>query len=271
MGALPARAAVDPAPVVAAERAFAADGLALGIRDSFLKHAAPDGLVLQPEPVNAQAAFTPRPSAKGPPLVWWPLWAGIARSGDLGFTSGPYTYDGRPGGYYFTVWKKQPDGSWKWVFDGGPPSDMTGAAPQGSPVTYLPLATAQAGSADRALEDVAQAEEKLAAAADTDLKAAYLAVMAPDGRLVGSPAKPATTPDAFAEELATRPQQVDFAPGGAAASRAGDLVWTYGEALWSEAGQNRRGHYVRVWQDRKDGWKLVFDELLPVPAAKSAN
>ena len=34
--------AADPAPVVAAERAFAADGLALGVRDAFLKHSAPE-------------------------------------------------------------------------------------------------------------------------------------------------------------------------------------------------------------------------------------
>jgi len=45
----------DPAQVVAAERAFAADGLALGIRDSFLKHAAPEAIVLAPEPVLAHA------------------------------------------------------------------------------------------------------------------------------------------------------------------------------------------------------------------------
>ena len=29
---------IDPAPVVAAERAFAADGLKLGVKASFLKH-----------------------------------------------------------------------------------------------------------------------------------------------------------------------------------------------------------------------------------------
>jgi len=35
---------VTPAPVVAAERAFAADGLELGIQGSFLKHSAPEGI-----------------------------------------------------------------------------------------------------------------------------------------------------------------------------------------------------------------------------------
>jgi hypothetical protein len=26
---------------------------------------------------------------------------------------------------------------------------------------------------------------------------------------------------------------------------------------------------VRVWQDRSVGWRLVFDQLLPVPAAQT--
>ena len=53
--ALPAAADVapiTPAPVVAAERAFAADGAALGFKASFLKHSAPDAIVIQPEPLT---------------------------------------------------------------------------------------------------------------------------------------------------------------------------------------------------------------------------
>jgi hypothetical protein len=165
LAASPALAApVDPAPVVAAERAFAADGLEMGVQASFLKHSAPEGIIFGPEPVLAKAVFgEPRP--KGRALVWWPLWAGIARSGDLGFTTGPYTTDGKPGGYYFTVWAKQPDGAWKWLFDGGPPSDQTGAAPQGSDVAYARLAAKQAGSPAKAMDQVMKAEAALHAAA----------------------------------------------------------------------------------------------------------
>src|SRR3990167_2250343 len=149
--ATPVAAQVDPAPVGAAERAFAADGLTLGVRDAFLKHSAPEAIVFQPDIAKVHDTFPKQPPDKGgPALAWWPLWAGIAVSGDLGFTSGPYTVGGKPGGYYFTVWRKQSDGSWKWIYDGGPGSDPAGAAPAGSPVAYLPLATAKAGSAAKA-------------------------------------------------------------------------------------------------------------------------
>jgi hypothetical protein len=262
-------APVDPAPVVAAERAFAADGLELGVQASFLKHSAPDGIVLAPEPTLAKAAFAePRP--KGRPLVWWPLWAAIARSGDLGFTTGPYTFDGKPGGYYFTVWAKQPDGAWKWLFDGGPPSDQTGAAPKDAPVAYAKLAERKAGSPGKAMVEVTAAEKALHAQARTDVKAAYLAAVADDGRIVGSRARPPANRAEIETELGTRAAAIAFAPLGGRASDAGDLAWTYGAAGWTARdGSAQRGHYVRIWRNDKAGWRLLFDQLLAAPPLKT--
>jgi ketosteroid isomerase-like protein len=60
-------------------------------------------------------------------LTWAPVDAGIAISGDLGWTSGTYEFhtkgkDGKPKvehGKYTSIWKKQPDGNWKVVLDMG--------------------------------------------------------------------------------------------------------------------------------------------------------
>jgi ketosteroid isomerase-like protein len=60
-------------------------------------------------------------------LVWTPVDAGISMSGDLGYTSGTYEFrskdkDGKPTvsrGKYTSIWKQQPDGSWKVVLDMG--------------------------------------------------------------------------------------------------------------------------------------------------------
>lgn len=268
--AAPALAAeITPAPVVAAERAFAADGLALGVQASFLKHSAPEAIVFGPEPILAKAAYgEPRP--KGPDLVWWPLWAGIARSGDLGFTTGPYTQGGEPRSYYFTVWSKQPDGSWKWLFDGGPPSDMADAAPKDSPVAYARLSARKAGSPGKAMAEVTKAEVALHAAANTDVKAAFLAVVADDGRIVGSRAAPPTDRAGVETELATRPASIAYAPLGGSASDAGDLAWTYGAARWTATdGVVQRGHYVRIWRNDQAGWRLLYDQLLAAPPLKS--
>ncbi len=260
-------APVDPAPVVAAERAFAADGLALGVRDSFLKHSAPEAIVFGPDVQKVHETFPKQdPDKGGPPLVWWPLWEGIARSGDLGFTSGPYSFDGKPGGYYFTVWKRQPGGSWKWIYDGGPPSSPVGAAPQGSPPAYLPVSTTKGKYPESAFADVRMAEAKLAAAAKVDVASAYKPVLIPGARVAGSRAAPGNTSEAQAAELATRTKTLDFSPPqGGEVSVAGDFAWTYGDAAWVRDGQARQGHYVRIWQLGPKGWGLAYDLLLASP------
>lgn len=265
---LGARAA-DPAPVVAAERAFAADGLALGIKQSFLKHSSMEAILFAPDPVKAHDLYGSRPDRPNPPLVWWPVWAGLAASGDLGFTSGPATFDGKPAGYYFTVWRRQADGDWKWVYDGGTSSDITGApGPDAAPATLAP-ATGEAQPTDVAWIGVREAEAGLAQAAQRDATAAYRAALAPDARIQGSPAAPAATPQAVAAELATRAPRIAFAHQGGEVSGAGDLAWTWGDARWTAGSGAARGHYVRIWRHDREGWRLVFDQILEAPPAKT--
>ncbi len=255
---------VTPAPVVAAERAFAADGYATGIKASFLKHSAPTAIVIQPEPVNAHESLAAAPDGKpdDPKLEWWPVFAGIAKSGDLGFTTGPYAFADKRRGHYFTVWKKQLNGEWKWIFDGGTPSDASAVAGPGGAVGYLRVADVPPLDSGAALAEVYAAEGALAAAAATDFKSGFLAVYACDGRMQGSALPPAESCDAAGVEMATRPATARLKTLGGEASAAGDMVWTYGAIDWLKDGQPGKGHYVRVWQRRAEGWRIVFDELL---------
>lgn len=60
-------------------------------------------------------------------LVWHPVAGEVAQSGDMGFTVGNAVFTGRrdDGGQivrfskYLTVWKRQRDGTWRYVVDGG--------------------------------------------------------------------------------------------------------------------------------------------------------
>lgn len=264
-----AATASDPGPVVAAERAFAADGLALGVKQSFLKHSTPDAIVFDPDPVKAHEVLAKRPDKKGPPLVWWPVWAGVARSGDLGFTTGPATYDGQHSGWYFTVWARQADGGWKWVYDGGAGSARGGAPGAEAQPAYLAAATGSDLPADLALAQVKAREAALADRARTDARGAFQAALSADARVTGSPAAPAADPKSVAEELATRAATLEFAHLGGGASKAGDMVWTYGSARWTEGQTTKRGHYVRIWRHDAGGWALVYDMILPVREAKA--
>ena len=256
----------DPQPVIAAERVFAARAAVIGVAPSFLEYMTDDAIVFSPDPLLARAVYGGRPPPKLPKdggtlLNWWPNFAGIARSGDLGFTTGPATVNGgKPGVFYFTVWARQPDGGWKWVFDGGVEADGSGAPGSNATPIALPLGDAKPLAPNAAMNQVRAAEIALAAGAKTDTAAAYKAVLAKDARVQGSPAQPATTPAAIDKELATRARSIAFGPIGGGASHAGDLVWTYGDARWADG----RGHYVRIWQRRAGKWALVFDQIIAV-------
>lgn len=55
-------------------------------------------------------------------LTWYPVKATVAKSGDMGFTFGFATFKGDDTTTYTnycTIWHKQPDGKWKFVYDGG--------------------------------------------------------------------------------------------------------------------------------------------------------
>jgi ketosteroid isomerase-like protein len=270
-----AAAAADPAPVIAAERAFAARAAEVGVSASFLEFMADDAVLFAPGPVNAKAFYGARPKSKppkdgGPLLAWWPNWAGMARSSDLGFTNGPAEVNGKRSVNYFTIWKKQPDGRWRWVYDGGA-SDASGGAAREAPVAVLPPGVVDPRPPWRALGEVKAAEAVLAGQAERDVVAAYKAALSPLARVQGSPGRPGTTPAAVAAELATRAPMIEFTTLGGGASRAGDLAWTYGAARWTRDGAAGSGHYVRVWQRTRGGWRIVFDQLQDDAPPPSSN
>ena len=64
--------------------------------------------------------FKDKPGTKS--LTWVPVKADVSQSGDLGYTWGNWKMvlkDTTVYGNYFTIWKKQNDGSWKMTLDGG--------------------------------------------------------------------------------------------------------------------------------------------------------
>jgi ketosteroid isomerase-like protein len=119
------------------DRDFASMATDSGIAQAFAFYAADSATTLQRGvgPVVGRKAIRDLYSDDaGAKLTWQPYFADIASSGDLGYTLGQsqYTVKDSTGaeqthhGYYVTIWKKQPDHSWKWVLDTGvsapPPS-----------------------------------------------------------------------------------------------------------------------------------------------------
>jgi len=123
--------------VIATEYAFAKYAGEKGIIEAFHQFIADTGIALGPSGTPrtketyagalAAARKREKSSAGKALLEWEPVFSYVAESGDMAYNFGPYTYTGTRAdgtvetghGYFLTVWKKQPDNTWKFVFDGG--------------------------------------------------------------------------------------------------------------------------------------------------------
>jgi ketosteroid isomerase-like protein len=68
---------------------------------------------------------------KDAPFSWAPARVEVLDSGTLATTSGPVTDpSGKPAGTFNSVWRREPDGVWRIIFDSGcPPCDCSQVAP----------------------------------------------------------------------------------------------------------------------------------------------
>lgn len=113
------------------EAAFAQMAKDTGITKAFLHFAAPEAVLLRNEKIykgkNDIAQYFQNHTLKNRnvELSWAPLYVDVSSSGDLGYTYGEYQVrfkdqdgkDKQASGIFHTVWKKQADGSWKFVWD----------------------------------------------------------------------------------------------------------------------------------------------------------
>jgi ketosteroid isomerase-like protein len=116
--------------VRSADSAFADLGYRMGTAFAFSNTAAPEAVMFgNPQLVIGPRAMDSFLSGRGAEssLSWHPVFAAVAGSRDLGYTIGEYTSTGRGPtgaavqrfGKYLTVWRRQPNGVWKFVVDGG--------------------------------------------------------------------------------------------------------------------------------------------------------
>jgi ketosteroid isomerase-like protein len=114
-----------------------------GLLAAFSHFAAPDVAFIDTDPrkFRGHAAVLERigPDQPGVKLTWSAAFTDVSDDGTLGYNYGRYEShrpgpDGQEivrGGWFLTIWKKQPDGSWRYVMDNGSP-DRPPAPPKPS-------------------------------------------------------------------------------------------------------------------------------------------
>jgi ketosteroid isomerase-like protein len=105
---------------------FAALSVAQGQSVAHAQFAAPDAVEMLTDVVYGRDAIVASHAHDRSVLNWWPSGGDVARSGDIGYTLGRYVFTDlsvNPSvdypGHYLTIWKRQPDGQWKYVLGSG--------------------------------------------------------------------------------------------------------------------------------------------------------
>lgn len=260
-GAAHADLQADLDSLVAAERAFSRTSEEQGMKPAFLAFMADDSILFRPGPVNGRKWTEERP-APTVLLTWRPVKADIAKSGDLGYTTGPWEARAKgkddpdvAHGQYVTVWKKRADGSWKLVTDIG----NVHPKPESAPAESLKLDPAEVGSRGGAPDS-----EASLLAADRS-PSVYADALAGDARVLRNGAFPVIGREAVRGFLKDR--KMTWEPLKGETSRAGDFGYTYGTYEETPAaGDPEKGHYLRIWKRQGgDAWKLLLDITNPLP------
>ena len=263
--------------MVTTEQSFSKMAEETNTRDAFLAFIADDGLLFRPGAVNGKQWMQDHPvppSDKNPLLAWQPAFAGISASGDMGFTTGPWEFkadrsDEKPSGYghFVTVWKKQADGTWKFVVDLGISHPQSG----GPQTLWQPPETNKKPTSKTvdhavALGALLERDRNYASAQlKQELTAVYRVYAAPDVRLYRKDNLPYAGIQAAIEALATPKGPITWKPVGGDVSRAGDLGFTHGTYEVTDDTKNviEKGSYVRIWKKRNGMWRIVIDVTNP--------
>ena len=258
---MPIPAALPPAAqqIDDAEHAFAQAVAQSGIVQGFRQFASPDAVMFLPDPTPAQPALA---DARWPgELLWRAQYVGVAPSGDLGFSAGPSLLRGagRPsGGFYLTVWRRQADGSWKFVLDHAadmPPSIW------GFPPRTLTVVNTEPPPGPPSNEGMREADGALNAALPRGAAEAF-AQRLDDQVILMRTLRPVALGRRRALALVSdSPPILEAVTLGGSRSMDGGFGYTYGRARWSGPLGPTAGYYVRVWRATPQGWRLLADQL----------
>ena len=113
--------------ILETEKNFSVMAQKEGMNKAFLAFVSDDGVLLRNDSLiqgkQAIMHYMKNSTSKG--LSWKPDFVDVSAAGDLGYTYGKYTFtyqdsagvDKTSTGIFHTVWKRQEDGSWKFVWD----------------------------------------------------------------------------------------------------------------------------------------------------------
>lgn len=257
--------------LLAAENYFAATVRTEGLREGFLKVSDSETLVFRPDAVKAEDFYAKKQIDPGK-LSWEPAFARISRSGNWGFTTGPYVYTPNDNGQesygqYFSIWRANKKGVWKLALDIGTPH------PKPTKEHALDFIDPQDPRFFRQISPVRlQQREDLIMASDKLLASAlrkstifgYDTFLGDDARLIFPGVEPIMGKQNISKFLLEQDINIFSEPVQADRSIGSDLAYTYGTAQITRKGKSSKYNYVRVWESQEGfKWNVIVELFSP--------
>jgi ketosteroid isomerase-like protein len=257
--------------LIAAEKAYAKLAGEKGFREASISVFADDAVIFAPSAVNGKKFW--REAKKDPVISWRPSFASISRSGELGYTTGPW--ESRKSrdiekpdafGHFVTIWQKNKDNEWKVVLDVG----LDHPQPQGVETeisTYVPNAAIR--HSESASADLEKAQRRFAESLKEDEADAIIDDASDNVRVYRSGQLPVIGKNAVGKMLAEEDAKTTRTPLGTGITSPVDLAYEYGEYMRNRDKINERGIYLCIWRLESDGtWKIALDLQKSAPTEK---
>jgi ketosteroid isomerase-like protein len=256
-----------------AERNFARSSVMFGRNAAFAEYFADESVIFTDKWITNGKQFSKDQKASPVVLKWEPEFMDISSSRDFGISTGPWeVQEYRPNtpplftGYFLTVWKKESDGAWKVILDGGsttPPLkniNHSFSFPNGSD---KPIQNPVVIDNELVRKELMERENQFISEWGKKPKAAtYISFLARESRLQLNGHLPATNTDTIKVLISGLDKKMVWKPVGAQAASSGDLAFTYGLLEIPGSPGITKGHYVRIWKKLKGvDWQIILEMI----------
>ncbi len=254
--------------LVNAEKDFAGKAIKNGEKNAFSEYSIDNTLIFKPNPVNAKTFYATQPNSKD--LTWSPVYAKVSKSGDWGFTTGPYTVNKaeKEYGQYLSIWKAR-NGKWELALNLGvqhnKPLNATNdkfVEPTGK---YTPRLFSTKDVAV-GLEIIYDTERTLNTALKSYGIAAFGGFLNKDARLLFTGNEPIIGKTNILGFQSKMIENINLKTTGASKANGGELAYTYGIATVDYKGGDLREsfNYVFVWERQADhSWDIIVQIFSP--------
>lgn len=254
-------------PVRQSELAFARMAGERGIRAAFVAWLTEEARVFTPRMTTAKVQYGREPGDSGH-LAWYPEAMGLAASGELAWSLGPWAYAAEKGeaprahGHFLSVWRRQSDGRWRVVADIGVPHAAPDRPIEPFETRQVPVPAPPTPALPDAGSLLRRLEAGLAEAWSTQGGMALGPHLAKEARIL----RPGGLPrrgEAIWKALAADRPGPGREPAVLEVAASGDLAWTCGETGSGPGAAS----FLRIWILESGIWKVLFDVRLPHPSS----